>query len=230
MALTTLSFETPDALTDAFAQDLVSILKTGIKTRGRSSLVVSGGRTPLALFKQLSETELEWDKVDITLADERWVDESDEASNTSLVKQNLIQNKAAAARFVELKSDADDANDGVVTAQNNIADMAQPFDALILGMGEDGHTASLFPCSEQVLEGLDMNSGKTCIAVQPTTAPHQRISLTLPALLNSRHIFLHLTGEKKKQVLLDAIENATEAQKPITAVVNRAPVTLMWVP
>ena len=103
MALTTLSFETPDALTDAFAQDLVSILKTGIKTRGRSSLVVSGGRTPLALFKQLSETELEWDKVDITLADERWVDESDEASNTSLVKQNLIQNKAAAARFVELK-------------------------------------------------------------------------------------------------------------------------------
>jgi 6-phosphogluconolactonase len=193
-------------------------------------LVVSGGRTPLALFKQLSETELEWDKVDITLADERWVDESDEASNTSLVKQNLIQNKAAAARFVELKSDADDANDGVVTAQNNIADMAQPFDALILGMGEDGHTASLFPCSEQVLEGLDMNSGKTCIAVQPTTAPHQRISLTLPALLNSRHIFLHLTGEKKKQVLLDAIENATEAQKPITAVVNRAPVTLMWAP
>ena len=182
------------------------------------------------MFKQLSETELEWDKVDITLADERWVDESDEASNTSLVKQNLIQNKAAAARFVELKSDADDANDGVVTAQNNIADMAQPFDALILGMGEDGHTASLFPCSEQVLEGLDMNSGKTCIAVQPTTAPHQRISLTLPALLNSRHIFLHLTGEKKKQVLLDAIENATEAQKPITAVVNRAPVTLMWAP
>ena len=67
-----------------------------------------------------------------------------------------------------------------------------------------------------------MSSGRTCIAVQPTTAPHQRISLTLPALLNSRNIFLHLTGEKKKQVLLDAIENATEAQKPITAVVNRA--------
>ncbi|MCH2258978.1 MAG: 6-phosphogluconolactonase, partial [Alteromonas sp.] len=76
----------------------------------------------------------------------------------------------------------------------------------------------------------DMSSGRTCIAVQPTTAPHQRISLTLPALLNSRNIFLHLTGEKKKQVLLDAIENATEAQKPITAVVNRAPVTLMWAP
>jgi len=230
MALTTLSFESPDALTSAFAADLVSILKTGIKTHGRASLVVSGGRTPLPLFKQLSETELEWDKVDITLADERWVDEGHEASNTSLVKQNLIQNKAASARFVELKTDGHDTKDGVSAAQENVASMAQPFDALILGMGEDGHTASLFPCSEQVQAGLDMNSGKTCIAVQPTTAPHQRISLTLPALLNSRNIFLHLTGEKKKQVLLDAIENATELQKPITAVVNRAPVTLMWAP
>ncbi len=230
MALTTLSFETPDALTDAFAHDLVSILKAGIKARGRASLVVSGGRTPLALFKQLSETELDWDKVDITLADERWVDEDHEASNTSLVKNNLIQNKAAAARFIELKSDVDDANKGVNAAESNLASMSQPFDALILGMGEDGHTASLFPCSEQIHDGLNMSSGRTCIAVQPTTAPHQRISLTLPALLNSRHIFLHLTGEKKKQVLLDAIENATEAQKPITAVVNRAPVTLMWAP
>jgi 6-phosphogluconolactonase len=230
MALTTLSFENPDPLTSAFAEDLVSILKTGIKTRGRASLIVSGGRTPLALFKQLSDTDLEWDKVDVTLADERWVNEDHDASNTSLVKNNLIQNKAATARFVELKSDVEDANEGVNIAERNLASMSQPFDALILGMGEDGHTASLFPCSEQVNDGLDMSSGRTCIAVQPTTAPHQRISLTLPALLNSRHIFLHLTGEKKKQVLLDAIENATEAQKPITAVVNRAPVTLMWAP
>jgi len=230
MALTTLSFDSPDALTIAFAADLVSILKTGIQTRGRASLVVSGGRTPLPLFKQLSETDLEWDKVDITLADERWVEEGHEASNTSLVKQNLIQNKAASARFVELKTEGQDAKDGVLAAQDNVARMAQPFDALILGMGEDGHTASLFPCSEQVQAGLDMNSGNTCIAVQPTTAPHQRISLTLPALLNSRNIFVHLTGEKKKQVLLDAIENASELQKPITAVVNRAPVTLMWAP
>ena len=124
MALTTLSFETPDALTNAFAEDLVSILKTGIKARGRASLVVSGGRTPLALFKQLSETELEWDKVDITLADERWVDEDHEASNTSLVKNNLIQNKAAAARFIELKSEPQDAKDGVATAEANLAEMS----------------------------------------------------------------------------------------------------------
>ncbi len=230
MALTIESYDTPDALTEAFASTLTSILKTGIQTRGRASLVVSGGRTPLALFKLLSNAELDWSKVDVTLADERWVNEDDDASNTQLVKQNLLQNKAAAAHFVELKTDHADANEGINEAESNIASMAQPFDALILGMGEDGHTASLFPCSEQVLDGLDMNSGKTCIAVQPTTAPHQRISLTLPALLNSRHIFFALNRREEKEVLPDALENSTEAQKPITAVVNSAPVTLMWAP
>lgn len=230
MALTIESYDTPDALTEAFASTLTSILKTGIQTRGRASLVVSGGRTPLALFKLLSNAELDWSKVDVTLADERWVDEGDDASNTQLVKQNLLQNKAAAAHFVELKTDHADANEGVNEAESNIASMAQPFDALILGMGEDGHTASIFPCSEQVQDGLDMNSGRTCIAVTPTTAPHQRISMTLPTLLNSRNIFLHLTGERKKEVLTEALEQSTEAQKPITAVINRAPVTLMWAP
>ncbi|RDV26155.1 6-phosphogluconolactonase [Alteromonas aestuariivivens] len=230
MALTTQSFESPQALTEAFAAQLVSILSDGIAKRGRASLVVSGGRTPLALFQTLSNADLEWDKVDVTLADERWVDEADDASNTRLVRENLIQNKASVANFVTLKTDHSDAKDGIGEAESRVANLAQPFDALILGMGEDGHTASLFPCSEQVEAGLDMDSGRVCIAVQPTTAPHQRISLTLPALLNSRNIFLHLTGESKKDVLTDALSGATEVQKPITAVVNRAPVTLMWAP
>lgn len=230
MALTINSYSNPDALTEAFADALTKILQTGIQVRGRASLVVSGGRTPLALFQRLSQTDIDWSKVDVTLADERWVDESDDASNTRLVKANLLTGNAAAANFVPLKNQAGDAADGVADAEAGIASMATPFDALILGMGEDGHTASLFPCSEQVNDGLDMNSGRTCIAVTPTTAPHQRISLTLPAILNSRNIFLHLTGERKKQVLTEALEGATEAQKPVTAVVNRAPVTLMWAP
>lgn len=230
MALTIEAYDNADALTSAFAEKLVGLLTAGIDARGRASLVVSGGRTPKPLFELLSNTPLAWDKVDITLADERWVDESSEASNTRLVKENLLQNLAAKANFVELKTDHADANEGIAQAEANLATMVQPFDALILGMGEDGHTASLFPCSEQVLDGLNMDSGRTCIAVQPTTAPHQRISLTLPALLNSRNIFIHLTGEAKKSVLTDALESATEAQKPVTAVVNRAPVTLMWAP
>lgn len=230
MALLVEQFEHADALTSAFAEKLIAILSSGIEANGRASLVVSGGRTPIALFSALSQAELAWDKVDITLADERWVNEDDAASNTKLVRENLLQNNAANANFVTLKTAHDDANDGVAEAQTRVASLAQPFDALILGMGEDGHTASLFPCSEQVAQGLDMESGETCIAVTPTTAPHQRISLTLPALLKSKNIFLHLVGASKKDVLEDAIANSTELEKPITAVVNRAPVTLMWAP
>lgn len=230
MALTEKLFDSADTLATEFAQTLTDILKAGIEARGRASLVVSGGRTPAALFKTLSNTDLAWDKVDITLADERWVDEDHDASNAASVRKNLLQNKAAAANFVTPKTDDADANDAIAEVENRISSFSQPFDALILGMGEDGHTASLFPCSEQVADGLNMSSGKICIAVQPTTAPHQRISLTLPALLNSRNIFLHLTGEAKKEVLKDALANNTELEKPVTAVVNRAPVTLMWAP
>ncbi len=230
MALTQQHFENADALTAQFAQSLTDILAQGIEKRGRASLVVSGGRTPLALFKTLSKTDIDWSKVDVTLADERWVDEDHEASNTRLVKDNLLQNNASAANFVELKTDDADAADGIAQAESNLSSMSQPFDALILGMGEDGHTASLFPCSAQIEDGLNLSSGKICLAVQPTTAPHQRISLTLPAILNSRNLFIHLTGEKKKAVLEDALEHNTELEKPVTAVVNRAPVTLMWAP
>ena len=230
MALTQQHFENADALTEQFAQSLTDILAQGIEKRGRASLVVSGGRTPLALFKTLSKTDIDWSKVDVTLADERWVDEDHEASNTRLVKDNLLQNNASAANFVELKTDDADAADGIAQAESNLSSMSQPFDALILGMGEDGHTASLFPCSAQIEDGLNLSSGKICLAVQPTTAPHQRISLTLPAILNSRNLFIHLTGEKKKTVLEDALEHNTELEKPVTAVVNRAPVTLMWAP
>lgn len=230
MALIKSIYENADALTSAFAEKLVAILENGIAANGRASLVVSGGRTPVALFQQLSNADVEWAKVDVTLADERWVDETDDASNTKLVKTHLIQNKAAAANFVVMKTPQDNAENAVEEVEALIAGMAQPFDALILGMGEDGHTASLFPCSAQLVAGLDMESGRTCIATQPTTAPHQRMSLTLPALLNSKNIFLHLTGEKKMQVLDDAVANAAETEKPITAVINRAPVTLMWAP
>ncbi|QPG06858.1 6-phosphogluconolactonase [Salinimonas marina] len=230
MALTQQHFENAEALTAQFAQSLTDILAQGIEKRGRASLVVSGGRTPLALFKTLSKTDIDWSKVDVTLADERWVGEEHEASNTRLVKDNLLQNNASVANFVELKTDDADAADGIAQAESNLSSMSQPFDALILGMGEDGHTASLFPCSAQIEDGLNLSSGKICLAVQPTTAPHQRISLTLPAILNSRNIFIHLTGDKKKAVLEDALEHNTELEKPVTAVVNRAPVTLMWAP
>lgn len=230
MALHTSIYESAAALNSAFSAQIVALLQDAIRVRGKASLLVSGGRTPLPLFQALSQSDLDWSNVAISLVDERWVDETSDASNTRLVKQNLMVGNASAATFVEMKSFETDAQDAVLACEERLATMAQPFDIVILGMGEDGHTASLFPCCEQLKQGLDMESGRTCIATQPTTAPHQRMSLTLPAIVASRNIFLHLTGEKKRQVLEDAMANDTAIQKPILAVINAATVSLQWAP
>lgn len=217
-------------LNQAFVAKVAAILNNAIEQDGKASLVVSGGRTPVAMFQALSQQTLDWSKVDISLADERWVDVQDPASNEKMVREQLLQNKAAVANFIGLKNAAADANDGTQLCGENLAKMKTPFDVLILGMGEDGHTASLFPCSEQIDAGLDMQSGQHYIAVQPTTAPNQRMSLTLPALLNSQHIFLHLTGDSKKQVLQQALDGGDAKAMPIRAVLNHADVELVWAP
>ncbi len=230
MALMKSLYVSTEQLNRSFASNICRILRTGIEENGRASLVVSGGRTPAALFSALSKASLEWDKVDITLADERWVDNSDDASNEKMLRAKLLVNNAANANFVPLKTQHANAEDAVDECTANLQNIHSPFDVVILGMGEDGHTASIFPCSAQVAEGLDLDSGKAYIAVQPTTAPNQRMSLTLPALLNSKNIFLHLTGDSKKQVLETVLSDNDEQAMPIRAVINNAEVKLMWAP
>lgn len=230
MALQLSKFAKVEHLNRSFARRISQMLSAGIEESGRASLVVSGGRTPAALFEALSKTNVDWSKVDISLADERWVDVEDDASNEKMLRSTLLKNNAAAANFIGLKTSHSDATDAVELCTSNLAQIHRPFDVLILGMGEDGHTASLFPCSAEVNQGLDLESGNSYIAVQPTTAPNQRMSLTLPALLNSNHIFLHLTGESKKQVLEQALAGDDEAAMPIRAVINNASVELMWAP
>lgn len=230
MPLTESKFANVDQLNQQFVKKISKLLKKGIADNGRASLVVSGGRTPIAMFNALSQTNVEWSKVDITLADERWVDTQDDASNEKLVRTHLLINNAQAANFVGLKTAHDNAQDAVQTCTENLAKMHTPFDVLILGMGEDGHTASLFPCSEQINQGLDISSEDKFIAVQPTTAPNQRMSLTLSALLDSKSVFLHLTGDAKKQVLAKVKSDDNEAEMPIRAVINRTNVELVWAP
>lgn len=230
MSLIIHEYDTPELLTQNFAQKIIDLLTLAIEEKGKASLVVSGGSTPKPLFTLLSQTDFAWEKVSITLADERWVDASHKDSNEKLVRDNLLTNKAASAKFVSLTTDAENAKNAETEISQRIDAIDNQFDVLILGMGEDGHTASLFPCSEQIADGLDMSRHLSAIATQPTTAPHQRMSMSLAKIVNAQHVFLHLTGAKKKAVLLGALANFTYLEKPIKAVCEQTTVELMWAP
>jgi 6-phosphogluconolactonase len=219
-----------EELVQAFSQQIAAILEQAISEKGTASLAVSGGSTPKPLFHALSNIKLPWAKVNITLVDERWVDANHEASNEKLVRENLLINCASAANFVPMTTDDNDAEDAVDKISARLNHIGLPIDVVILGMGEDGHTASLFPCSSQIQEGLSITRVKPVLATQPTTAPHQRMSFSLVTIIASKHVFLHITGLKKRQVFEQALSQHTAIEKPIKAVCDNRKVNLIWAP
>lgn len=216
-----LEFPASDQLVAALVARIEELLSAGIRERGQATLAVSGGSTPLPLFARLSEMELGWDRVTIALVDERWVDTGSEDSNENLVRRHLLQKKAAAARFVGMKNDAATARAGEEACAARLQTLPCPWDCLILGMGNDGHTASLFPGAANLAAAVDMHSGRICMAIQPPAAPHERMSLTLPSILNSRQLILHLQGAEKKKVLAQAQEDGDAAEMPIRYVLRQ---------
>ncbi|NQY88833.1 MAG: 6-phosphogluconolactonase [Colwellia sp.] len=209
------NFDTREQLDFALAYKVSEILQQAISLKGKASIAVSGGSTPKGFFKVLSNKDIDWKKVTITLADERWVDISSDASNTRLVHENLLQNKASAAKFFHLKQ-GEELSEETLADLNIAANNALlPLDVLILGMGEDGHTASLFPCSAQIKQALDSNNRNALMAVEPTTAPHQRITFSFASLSQSKNVFLHLCGDNKKQVLDKALNGDDVFDMPI---------------
>ena len=223
------TFASRDALDQRLAAETAGILERAIQQRGQAALVVSGGSTPLKFFELLSQQSLDWDKVNITLADERWVSPQHSDSNERLVRERLLVNNAATATFVPLKNVAETADEGESECERALAAMGR-FDLLILGMGGDGHTASLFPGASNLARGLDLNSGRTCISMQPLTAPHQRMSLTLPCILEAEQIVIHITGEEKKSVIETALQLEDQTLLPISAVLQqqKTPVRIFW--
>lgn len=210
-------FNSRQQLDQALADNVSQILQSAIALKGKASIAVSGGSTPKGFFTVLSNKDIDWKKVTITLADERWVDINSDASNTRLVHENLLQNNAAVARFFHLKQGENLCEE--ILADLNIAadNLLLPLDVVILGMGEDGHTASLFPCSEQIQNGLDSSNPSSLMKVEPATAPHQRITFSFATLKQSKNIFLHLCGDNKKQVLNKALSDDDIFEMPIRA-------------
>jgi 6-phosphogluconolactonase len=224
-----LEFENTSALDIDLAERVVSLLSAAITAKGSASLVVSGGRTPMGFFHLLSQQLLDWQRVSITLADERWVEGDHQDSNAKLVRENLLINEACKAKFIPLKNNALDARDGEADCEQALAGLGQ-FTLVILGMGDDGHTASLFPGAEALPLGLDMDSGRSAIAVSPAEAPHQRMSMTLPRLLNAEQVIIHISGASKQDVLQAAQAGDDVAELPIRAILNQqvAPLSIYW--
>lgn len=215
------NFETKESLISKLSKRIASYLEKSINENGKASLLVSGGSTPKPLFEKLSKIDISWDKVIISLVDERWVSSEHKDSNELLVKSNLLQNFAKKAKFVGMYLDGKDASEADEECSKIYKNSVYPFDVIILGMGGDAHTASLFPENERLNEAYNLENENLCISIKPTTAPHKRMSLTLKAILSAKHIILHIEGEEKLKVYEEAISLDDKYKMPIASVLNQ---------
>jgi 6-phosphogluconolactonase len=216
-------FEGPDALASALARAVASDLRAALDARGRATLAVSGGNTPKAFMRALSPQALDWARVSVTLVDERWVPESSERSNAALVRANLLQGPASAARFLPLHRETPDPEAALPEVARSLTD-ALPLDVAVLGMGEDGHTASFFPGGDHLEQALDPRGEAPLVPMRAPGAGEPRITLTLPVLASAARLYLHIEGQGKRQVLDRALSAASEgALLPIARVLRQAP-------
>lgn len=215
----TFAFPGADALAEALATRLEGLIGEALAARGRASIAVSGGRSPVALFERLSTAKLDWAGVTITLVDERCVAADDPASNERLVRDHLMQGRASAASFIPLRADADTAA-ALMAAESAIRPLL-PFDAVLLGMGEDGHTASLFPGDATLAMGLDPAGEALVLPATAPVAPHARLTLSLAAIVQSRVILLQIAGAAKQRVYQQALGNGPAQDMPIRAVLRQ---------
>jgi 6-phosphogluconolactonase len=221
-----------DTLTDVLAKRIAAELRDALAARGRASLIVSGGKSPITLFETLRSQALDWSRVFVTLADERWVETHDAASNERLVRDTLLKDAAASAHFAGLKNVASTPDEGAAAAWGSLAEWPRPFDLVLLGMGDDGHTASLFPGSPRLSAALDEGLAPGCIGMLAPTAPENRLSLNLSALLDSRRIVILITGAEKWLTYSKACGSGAVAEMPVRAVLRqrRTPVDVVWAP
>ena len=226
------SFEDRSAASIAASELLADLIREDLTENPttRASLVVSGGSTPGPCFEQLSHSALDWSRVTVVPSDERWVSVSHSDSNERLIKQRLLQDHATKGQVLPFYRAGLDASQAPTMIEQDLLGLQQPFSASLLGMGEDGHFASLFPDFDDLEQALDPLNDTACIMVQTVGSPHLRISLTLSALLNSAHIVLLIFGEAKRLVFETAISG--NSGYPVEALLSHAttPLTVIWAP
>lgn len=222
------TFKNPAVLAEELAIKVAGQLNDAVKAQGTATLVVSGGRSPVAFFQSLIKQPLDWSKLVVSLADERWVPVEHADSNAGLLKKHLLQGPAAKARFVGLYNVAANLEDAAEQADRALAELP-PIDVLILGMGDDGHTASLFPNSPNLAEALKLDGTRRCWPMLAPTVPHQRLSMSRSLLASAKQKVLSISGQGKLNTLNDALGGTDIAALPIRAFLQPT-LEIYWCP
>ena len=221
-------FKSPVLLADGLALNVAKQLSDAIDARGSATLVVSGGRSPVAFFQNLAKQKLDWSKVVVTLADERWVPVEHADSNAGLIKRYLLQGPAAKAQFLSLYSASANLEQAAEQADRLLSELPV-IDVLILGMGDDGHTASLFPNSPNLAEALQADGVRRCWPMLAPTVPHQRLTMSRALLASAKTTVLSISGQSKLTTLSAALAGDDVAAMPIRAFLQPT-LEIYWCP
>ena len=222
------------ALADMVATLFARAMNDAVARRGVGIAALSGGRTPRAAYAAMATFDLPWEKIVITETDERWVGRASPHSNARMICETLLQGAAAAARFVPLKSAGDAPEDAACDASARLRALPLPLDFVLVGAGEDGHFASLFPDSPVLDAALAPDCEDFCIAVpagENGRAPDlPRLSLTLAVIARARAVVLLVSGDEKRK-MLDAAMADPASRLPLRALLNACPeITIAWAP
>lgn len=223
-------FDHAQACAHALATDIRFLLEKAIIEKDHAVLAVSGGRTPIALFETLSKQDIEWGKVHIILVDERYVRPDHEDSNENIVRTYLRKNYAATAQFTGLAYQTDNLKNDVQHANDHLPDP----DVILLGMGDDGHIASLFSYAPQLAGALDISPDSPRYAhISPPDAPHERISMTLAMLERADGLLLQIQGATRRDIFERALLRISP-DYPVSCLLAKnwtgAPLQVYWYP
>jgi len=214
------------------ADDVAIKLSRAIETHGDASLVVPGGTTPGFFFDALAHADLDWARVTVMPSDERWVPTTDAGSNERLIRERLLVGRAASARFVSWRGAGED-RDSAIAALNARIHPHTSFDVCVLGLGTDGHIASIIPSAPDyaVLCTQIFSPHSVTVVDAPGAAiTSHRLSLTLGAILRSQLIVVLSTGEPKRVVLEAAIEGDGDGPIVLLLAPQVAPIWACWAP
>jgi 6-phosphogluconolactonase len=227
-------FDNRETMLDALFQVIVGDIETALQRNSSATLLLSGGSTPAPLYMQLSRARVDWGKVHIALVDERWVSADNPASNERLLHETLLVNHAETARFTGMKNAADSAFDGVQACNLEYAKLPLPHTVCLLGMGPDGHTASLFPQAQGLAEALAAHQHCAAIRAQQSAVTGElieRMTMTPWSILQSERLILLITGADKWEVLQQARACGDATLMPISHFIDsKIPLEVYWAP